>query len=56
MSTDEELLPARLQWRNSLVFLLTALSEDCITLSGQKHEGFGQLDDFSWQTPFAGNR
>jgi len=22
MSTDEELLPARLQWRNSLVFLL----------------------------------
>lgn len=37
-------------------FALPALSEDCITLSGQKHEGFGQLDDFSWQTPFAGNR
>src|SRR3989304_4285344 len=32
-------------------FALPALSEDCITLSGQKHEGFGQLDDFSWQTP-----
>ena len=35
---------------------ITALSENWITSTGQNHEGFGQLDDFLWQTPHAGNR
>jgi len=39
-----------------LVFLATALSEDCIASAGQEDEVFGQGDDFSRHLPRAGKR
>ncbi len=35
---------------------LSALSENCFRLGGQRHEAFGQVDDFSWERPRVGNR
>ena len=33
----------------------TALSEKWFSLSGQGHEAFDELNDFSWQPPGGGN-
>ena len=33
-----------------------ALSGNCFRLGGQRHEVFGQIDDFSWERPRMGNR
>jgi hypothetical protein len=42
--------------RISWLFSRSALSENPLTLSGQRHELFSELDDFSWQVPGGGNR
>jgi len=34
----------------------TALSENGVRLGGQRHEAFGQVDDFSWERPRVRNR
>ena len=42
--------------KKQVLYSKSALSENCLTLGGQSHEAFSQLDDFSGEGPRGGDR